>query len=103
MSARRRVLFAAGRLGRWAEWARRGEGSAAGEALYIPMAGCSGCPYRADPCHAARMRVMDAQLGEGRHYLCDFHRSIRAARGAGTVARRGVAMDTLLRMLGSEG
>lgn len=69
---------------------------------YVPMAGCSGCPFRNDPCHEPRQRVMDAIIETGRHYDCDFHRAIAAARRRAQ-PRSGTHVEWLLRLLGSEG
>lgn len=75
---------------------------------YVAMRGCASCPFRGDPCHEARQRVMDAQVESGRHYECDFHRAIHAARAAAAATvrrppRGGTPIEWLLRLLGSEG
>lgn len=45
--------------------------------LYVPSGACSSCPHRGSPCQEARQRVQDQRFEVGRHYQCEFYRSIQ--------------------------
>lgn len=51
---------------------------------------CVTCPYT-ENCHTPRRHLVGQELGEGRHYLCDFYRSFDGERRSAEAETQGPA------------